>query len=94
MSTPDPGPMPGETAPPAPEPAAEKQSTVYLVLTQAAENGPWTAISTYTAASAKAAVSLAVKDKDAKAGTFVAVPARSWQPLTLSVETETKVKLT
>jgi hypothetical protein len=82
------------TPPPTPEaePAA-KQSTVYLVLSKDADKDWWIVVSTYTAASSKAAIAAAVKDKDAKAGTFVAVPARSWQPLTLKVETATKVTL-
>ena len=75
------------------EPPA-KQSTSYLVLSKDADKDWWILVGSYVAASAKAAVSAHVKDKDAKAGTFVAVPERSWKPLTLAVETETKVKLT
>lgn len=79
--------------PPAQEPAA-KQSTSYVVLAKDADKDWWAAQGNYTAASAKAAVAAHVKAKDARAGTFIAVPERSWKPLTLAVETETKVKLT
>ncbi len=81
----------GEPAPADETP--EKQSTDYFVFSKDADNDWWIAAGSYTAASAKAAVSTHVKEKDAKAGTFVAVPQRSWRPLTLAVETETKVKL-
>ncbi len=79
---------------PAEEPKAEKQDTAYLVLSKDDDKDWWILVGTYSATSSKAAVAAAVKAKGATAGTFVAVPKRSWQPLTLSVETATKVKLT
>lgn len=40
----------------------------------------------------KHAIKLALEDADKKSGTFVAVPARSWRKLTVSVETKTALK--
>lgn len=66
--------------------------TEYIILLQN-EKG-WEDIGRTSAASAKAAVAQAMKSptgappKDG--GTFVAVPARSWQPVTVQVETALK----
>jgi hypothetical protein len=81
--------------PPAePEPKAAKQDTAYLVLSKDADKDWWIAAGTYNAASSKAAVSAHVKAKGSTVGTFVAVPERSWHPLTLKVETQPKITLT
>ncbi len=85
---------PDPPAEPDPEPATAKQATAYLVLSKDADKDWWIKVGSYTAASAKAAISAHVKANDAKAGTFVAVPERSWKPLTLLVETQTKIALT
>jgi hypothetical protein len=86
---------------PDPEPAAEpeeapaKQEAERLVLSKDADKDWWIVVGTYRTASAKAAIAAAVKEKKATAGSFVAVPARSWQPLTLALEEqEPKITLT
>ena len=44
------------------------------------------------ARSAKAAISKSVEDKQVQEGQYVAVPIRSWRPVTVKVETETRLK--
>lgn len=73
-------------------PAKAKQSTSYVVLSKDA--GKWSEVGIYHAASQIAAVTAHIRETDAKAGTFVAIPSRSWHPTTLAVETQTKIKLT
>lgn len=45
---------------------------------------------TVKATSARAAVSAAAKDDLQPSGEYVAIPARSWQPVTVKVETALK----
>ena len=89
----------GQTAPtvPAPEPKPEQKkaaTTDYLILSRAAVGGPWTEQKTVSASSAKAAVRGWLAGSTDPDGTYVAVPARSWQPVTVKTETQTKITLT
>jgi hypothetical protein len=84
------------TATPAP-PADKKNApagTVYVVLAQTSLQGgeQWIEIATETARSAKAAIRQALAGAN-EAGTFVAVPAKSWQPQKASPQTVTTLKL-
>lgn len=52
----------------------------------------WTQMGAVEAASGDAAIRAHVREY-ADEGTFVAVPARSWQPQTVTTETKTTVKI-
>lgn len=91
------------TAEPTPEPEdTEKveQATDYMILTKSEpdaegkESNLWEVSAKVTARSAKAAIrSWIDQGPDEPKGTYVAVPARSWQPVTVSTETQKKIKL-
>lgn len=63
-------------------------ATEYIVLTQNAD-GDWVIHETVHAATAQAAIR-----SGQTAGTYVAVPARSWKPVTVKTETKTVLTLT
>ena len=73
----------------------DKHATAYVVLRLNTDRGAsWVTVKTVNATSAKAAIQQVLDgsdDKD-KAGSYVAVPERSWQPVTVKVETQTVVK--
>jgi hypothetical protein len=73
-----------------PKASKAKNDTSYVIL-EAGRDGSWIVISNVTASSAKAAVGHALGGEPA-AGMYVAVPERSWQPITVKVETQTVVK--
>lgn len=88
-------------------PASEKKTstpTSYVVLEQKQEvaevGGPvvptkpetLTVVGSYEARSGLQAVGAHLKAKDIDGGTFYAVPARSWQPITVATETKTHLK--
>lgn len=82
---------------PEPTPEPEKKpkpqaTTDYLILTK--EAGFWTEGPTIAARSAKAAIRTYLAEQKATEGTFAAVPARSWQPVTVKTETTTRLTLT
>lgn len=84
-------------APPPPPAEPEKKDaalTEYLVLSKDADKDWWMVVGTLHARSAKSAITEHVKRVQATAGTFVATPSRSWQPVTLAIETQTKISLT
>lgn len=69
--------------------------TDYIVQRQAPNAAPgtqesWDVIATVNATSARDAIR---KAADKQAGTYVAVPKRSWTPTTVAIETQTIVKL-
>lgn len=68
--------------------------TPYVVLVEhPREEGHWTVrVLEVEARSAEQAVRLAAAEIGA--GQYVAVPARSWQPVTVKVETQTRMVLT
>jgi len=72
---------------------AKQAMTEYLVLSK--EAAYWTEQKKIAAASATAAIRayLAVDNPDPD-GTYVAVPARSWKPVTVKTETQKKLTLT
>lgn len=73
----------------APTPAPAKM-TEYVVLVKN-ENG-WSEAKRISARSAKAAVTAHVSATPAiEGGTFVAVPARSFEPITVKTETRTRL---
>lgn len=70
--------------------------TRYLVLrrTGSHEDANWAPMNSVEARSHAEAIRKAVAPKEeqpAATGEFVAVPARSWKPVTVKVETQTKV---
>lgn len=84
--------------------AARKTGTAYLILqkstdpaTATAGEARWKECGTVHAASSEAAVRAHMNTRTAKsndtASVYVAVPARSWRPITVTVETTTTVKL-
>lgn len=71
----------------------EKQSTSYVVLAADARvDGTWKVLGAAEASSAKVAIQAVVDKMEQKAGSYVAVPERSWHPLIVKVETQTVVK--
>ena len=86
----------GSTAP-TPPTAPEKPKTPptkYVVLEQHVNNSEqfWTASGIYEARSARAAVAMHVANTAVEGGTFIAVPARSWEPIVVKTETQTRLK--
>ena len=82
------------------EKTKDRAKTSYAVLRATGVNssdGPgdrvraWETIAEVEAANAQDAIRQAAKGAE---GVYVAVPARSWQPVTVKVETRTVVKLT
>lgn len=64
--------------------------TKYLILTRNL-GGDWTAYETFEAHSAGQAVKLAAEQEGD--GTYVAIPAKSFKPVTVRTETVTRVHL-
>lgn len=74
--------------------------TTYIVLRRArltdatgTDDGWRVENSNVPAASAEAAIRLACKTDSTPAGTYVAIPARSWKPVTVQAEQTTILKL-
>ena len=69
-------------------------STSYLVLDKTDPDGEWSEVGRYQARSARSAISLYLSEHAVEddVSTFVAVPARSWKPVTVKVETKTALK--
>jgi hypothetical protein len=67
--------------------------TNYVVLHKSGEN-IWTQFSAINARSARSAISQALEggENPYKEGQFTAVPARSWRPVQVKVETKTALK--
>jgi len=73
---------------PAPAKKKAKEQTMYVVLELNESYGSWVDAGNIVAAvNAEAAVRKVAKG----AGSFVAIPTRSWKPLTVKVETVEKV---
>ncbi len=87
---------------PEPEPEAKEQVTAYVILTRKDDpeaegegSALWEVSAKVAGRSAKAAIRAWLdQGPDEPKGTYVAVPARSWQPITVSTETQKKIKLT
>ncbi len=84
-----------------------KQTTVYVVLEQREANTPeeaserranyyWVEVERRSARSSQEAIRSYAKSNGIgdKGGTFFAVPERSWRPVKVAVETQTKLTLT
>jgi hypothetical protein len=69
--------------------------TKYVVLHKHLADGDWTETEHVDASSSDAAIRLVVESAgtEAKIGTYVAVPARSWKGRSVTVETTKRVKL-
>jgi hypothetical protein len=81
------------TEPPAPQKAAEKAGTSYRVLALTPGH-EWQDQGTFDASSAEQAIRAYVKDGgDTAALGVVAIPARSWKPVKVTVETKQTVRL-
>ena len=81
-------------AAPTPTPESKAAETTYVILRQGEGESTWhmvnrTALSGSSQAAIRSVVAkLAAADQ---AGTFVAVPSRSWKPVKVSTKTETTV---
>jgi hypothetical protein len=81
---------------PTTKPKAEKGAGEYVVLRQTQDAAPGIATETWERivgefrGTAEQAIKKAAKDKE---GHYVAVPARSFKPVSLTTETTTRVKL-
>lgn len=77
-------------------PPKTKSDGGYLVLRKDDVPGDWAVVQSSSAKSAGAAIRDVVGKlgKDQQDGLFVAVPARSWRPVTVSAKTETKLVVT
>jgi hypothetical protein len=70
------------------------ESTTYIVLRATADETGWEYISKVAnVGSAEAALRAAINTENGQAGTYVAVPKRSWKPVTVTTETRTVLKL-
>ena len=61
----------------------------YVVLKKA--EGGWNVVKKVSASSARAAINESVNGHQEAAGEYVAIPARSWQPLSVKFETKMKI---
>lgn len=94
MST-TPAETPAEPPAAEPTPEPEKQTaapTQYVVLVHDNSDDSWKVGSTVSARSTQAAVREHIKSTGMESGTLLAVPARSWQPVTFKTETQAKLK--
>lgn len=89
MSEPAQPSAPPPTAVPDP-PAEAAAATEYLILAQD-KTGYWTEQKKIKARGSNAALREWLKGTTAVEGTYVAVPSRSWKPVTVSTETQTKL---
>lgn len=81
------------SAPSQPPPQTKvAAATEYLILSKTTNS--WAEQTTVHASSAKAAVRGWLAGSTDPDGTYVAVPARSWQPVIVKTETQTKIILT
>lgn len=83
------------TAPATPK---TKQTTEYVILERAVSDHSWKERGTYPARSAAEAIRAHSKNGGASSpvgdgATFVAVPAKSFKPVKVTVKTETKITL-
>ena len=67
--------------------------TRYVVLQHDGDDGSWGEIAAVSARSADAAVRDAIAGDATPTGTYVAVPQRSWKPVTVSAVQTTVLKL-
>jgi hypothetical protein len=84
----------GPTGPPGTTGPKEKTSTSYIVLEDldtTTGQKCWREAGTYNAVSARAAVKSHVESNKLDKGSFVAVPKRSFDPVTVKIETQTKL---
>lgn len=65
--------------------------TTYLVFRKGTEDDLWTQVAVKDARSAMSAIRQHL-DGGKEGGTLAAVPARSWNPVTVKVETKTELK--
>lgn len=79
-----------DATPPPEGPKEAAKATEYVVLAESGDK-TWKDVGRQTARSAKAAVAAHVTAAKLNAGTFVAVPARSFDPITVKTETKTKL---
>lgn len=56
-------------------------------------NDVWIKVGEFTARSAEAAVKAHAEKAKPESGVFVAIPARSWQPMRVATKTETKLEV-
>jgi hypothetical protein len=76
-----------------PQPAPAKTPTRYVVLYVADPKGAeeaWVKGGVFDARSPQKAIDLYLDSTKAEEGTFIAVPARSWEPITVKTETRTR----
>ncbi len=75
----------------------EQASARYVVLREQSEpdatKQAWTVHGNVPANSAEAAIRLSCKLADKPEGTYVAIPWRSWRPVTVKAETTTVLKI-
>ena len=79
-----------------PEAVAPKGKKTERLVLYRAEDGSWVETTTYLASSQNAAISAHLDTQDEEVReqerTWVAVPTRSWKPVPVGVETQTKLK--
>lgn len=77
---------------------AERTKSTYHILREVKAGGEVTGYEPVTANIQAASADAAIRayfdqNNGATGGTFVAIPSRSWKPITVKVETQTVVKL-
>jgi hypothetical protein len=69
-----------------------KPLTEYLVMLRDDESKTWEECETREARSARAAISGYVRERGIEGGSFVAVPTRAFDIITVATETQTRIK--
>jgi hypothetical protein len=66
--------------------------TEYVLFEKLNDGGWWEKVSSVEARSATSAIRAFLEGENGTAGEYAAVPARSWKPVTVKVETKTSLK--
>ncbi len=78
-------------AKPAEAKGSKRGGTDYLVLMQDDESKTWEEVAAMNARSPRAAIKSHMETKGIESGTFVAVPARSWDVVSPTAKTQTRI---
>jgi hypothetical protein len=82
-----------DTGMPPPAPVERTaQETEYVILSRDEPAGSWKEQTKVKAQSSTSAIRKWIDGAPDPSGTYIAVPARSWHPVTVETETQTRVK--
>jgi hypothetical protein len=75
-----------------PIPQSLDAGTEYVILERIAGSGDWSEVVRTHSRTSEGAVRKYLDTADDRSGTFVAIPARSWKPVTVRAQTVTTLK--